>query len=589
MAKTKKVAETLTTILENPTMKAIMDRNYPIDNIIGEVVSWWRYDMSKRKPGPAYINDEYVGTDLDLACFLFELAERNAVINIPQYKGMRGKTLREGEVVLSSDNRHGQIIGLTANKNVFSFSIRIKDMNVVNVDGVGEYRNFSITDLDGDWYEGFKNLGFIPTAKENKFLLENDMVVDNKIDFTTFVHPNRWSSMFGQHYFITKALLNRVKEEAGYYYKEIKAMLDEGVKYPVKDEPKEWPKTEKGETKKIKVLSFEVDLEYPDNDTKYPEYKHTKKNLVELTNKRNYLLYNVSSKLTFALRTVEYAYHKFGHNRLPAWLKNVDWEEGYTEKGKRTKWDRVILFQPEVGKTGVSIKKRLYETTQEVAIGYDNRKGKLKNYVGIVLDESGSMGTIIHETISAFNEQIQVIKDNSHDMDTSVSLVTFSYNVHPKFLNKSEMSLKPLDCELYSPHGLTALNDAIAYTIEQLNTVEDKDDPNTSFLLVVITDGEENYSKKYPGMHNKNLAKLIKEVQDTKRWTITFLGANQDVEKYASVHNISAGNAASFNSTKDGMEKASFTVTRGLTSYYNSRRDGLTHVDSFYDDSTKKD
>jgi hypothetical protein len=587
-SKTKRVAATLTGILENPIMKVIKDRSEDIEKVTDLVKEWWRYDMTSRKPGPAYVDENFVGTDLDLACFLFELAERNAVINIPQYKSMRASKIKEGEAITSTDNRHGQVIGLTANKDVFSFSVKIKDMNVVTTDGVGGYRNFALTDLDGDWYEGFHSLGFLPTAKENKFLIENKVMINDKIDFTNFVHPNRWSSMFGQYYLITKELIKRLKEEASYYGKTIKEMLDAGITYPAKDKPEEWPESEKIPGKKVKVRSFEVELEVPDNDSEYPTFKHTQKNLVELTNKRKYFTYSLIPQLNFAVRTVEYAYYKFGNDRIPSWIQNVKWENNFVVPGGRKKWDRIILFQDKVGELGISLKKRVYETTQEVSKEYDNRKGKLKNYVAIVLDESGSMGSIRTEVIGAFNQQVETIKANSSDMETLVSLVTFNSDVDkPKLWNQPDSSLKEISERDYQPRGMTALNDAIAMTIEKLQLVEDKDDPTTSFLMIVITDGEENNSKRFPGMYNQSIGKMIKAVQDTDKWTVTFMGANQNIEQASRGLNIARGNAVAFASTSDGMKKASFTVTKGLTSYYNSRRGGDTSVKNFYDDSTK--
>jgi len=587
-SKAKRVAATLTTILENSIMRIIKDRSQDIEKITELVKDWWRYDMSSRKPGPAYIDENLVGTDLDLSCFLFELVERNAVINIPQYKSMRASKVKDGEELISKENRHGKVIGLTANKDVFSFSIKIKDMNVATTDGVGGYRNFALTDLDGDWFSGFHSLGFLPTAKENKFLIENKVMIDDKIDFTNFVSPNRWSSMFGQYYLITKELVKRLKEEASYYGQTIKEMLDAGVTYPAKDKPEEWPESEKIPGKKVKVKSFEVELEVPDNDSEYPTFKHNQKNLVELTNKRKYFTYSLIPQLNFAVRTVEYAYYKFGNNRIPSWIQNVKWENNFVVPGGKKKWDRIILFQEKVGELGISLKKRIYETTQEVSKEYDNRKGKLKNYVAIVLDESGSMQSISNEVIGAFNQQVETIKANSSDMETLVSLVTFNSDVDkPKLWNQPDSNLNEISYKDYQPRGMTALNDAIAMTIEKLQLVEDKDDPLTSFLLIVITDGEENNSKRFPGMYNPSIGKMIKAVQDTNKWTVTFMGANQNIDVASQALNISAGNAIAFSASKDGMKKASLTVTRGLTSFYSSRRDGDTSVKNFYDDTTK--
>ena len=587
MTQKKKVANTLTKILDNKIMKVILDRSQNIETVIEEVDSWWRFDLHSRKPGPAYIGDEYVGTDLDLACFLYELASRNAVINIPKYKSMRAGSTKEGQVVLSDKNRHGNITGLVANKDVFSFSLRIRDMNVLTTNKVGEARNFSITDLDGDWYSGWGNLEFLPTAKENKFIFENKLNTDNNIQFKNFIHPNRWSSIFGQYYFITKCLVDRLREESSYYNKEIKSMIEEGINYPPKDAPVEWPETEKIPGKKIKVKSFEVELDIPDNDSTFPKYKHNQKSLVELSNKRRDYLFHVIPKLNFAIRTVEYAYYKYGKDRLPVWLENVKWEKDYVTKGKRTKWDRIILFQQKVGEVGISLKKRIYETTQEVAIDYDHKKGKLKNYIAIVLDESGSMNSIRGEAIGAFNQQVDIIKANSHDMETSVSLVTFSTVVgKPQLWNETDLKLKHIGLNDYNPDGLTALHDAIGYTIEDLKKVKDIEDPSTSFLMVVITDGEENNSKKW----KNKVSGLIKEVQDTGKWTVTFLGANMDVDKVSRELHIPKGNTQVFASTSKGMKDAGFTVSMGLNSYYGSRRLGHTSVEDFYDqDKDKKD
>ena len=579
----KKVAATLTSILENPIMASILDKSHDIDETINEVVSWWRYDMASRKPGIAYTSGGDKTTDLDLSCFLFELAERNAVINIPIYKSIRAKSIKEGEFVLSSQNRHVNVLGLSSNKDVFSFSLRIKDMNAVSTDNVGAFRNFSITDFDGDWYPGFGNLEFIPTAEENEFIFKNNLADDGKINFSYFVHPNRWQSFFGQYYFMTKVLIDRMKEEAQYYNSEIKTMLAEGINYPIKSETTDRPSTEKIPGKKIKVKSFEVEIDLPENDSQFEEYKHNAKNLVILTDKRKYWIYNLIPKLNFAVRTVEYAYFKHGDDRIPSWIKNVKWETGYITKGKRTAWDRLVLFQNKVGEVGVSIKKRVYETIQEVALDYDNRKGKLKNYIAIVLDESGSMGLIWSETINTFNEQIQVIKKNSEDMETMVSLQTFNTTVpKPRLWNVSDSKLQPISIKDYKPDGMTALHDAIGRTITELKKTPDADDPTVSFLLIIISDGEENHSKYPPLGWKNNIAPLIKEIQSTGKWTVTYLGANQDLVKVSDELGIAKGNLMKFDASSKGMKEAGFTVSMGLNNFYDVRRKGNSRMDNFY-------
>jgi hypothetical protein len=386
MTEKKKIAMTLKEILENPLMQTIMDKGKFLGHVVEQVNSWWRYDIYSRSPGPAYLDENFIGTDLDLSCFLYELAMRNAVINIPTYKSIRPKSIKEGRTVISQENRHGQIVNLTANRDVFLFSLRIRDANVVSSDKVGFHKNFSITDLGGEWYNGWSNLEFIPNLDENKFLHEHEIITGNNIQFKNFVHPNRWSSLFGNHYFITKSLISRLKEESTYYNQEVKKMLEEGITYPPKDNPTDgWPETTQEDGKKIKVKSFEVELDIPSNDSSFPSIEHNQENLIEYTKRRKELTYKIVPTLNFAIRTVEYAYYKYGNDRIPHWIKNTTWENNYVVPGKRNKWDRLVLFQPGVGEIGVSLRKRIYETSQNVALDYEEIKGDSKNYSPVVL------------------------------------------------------------------------------------------------------------------------------------------------------------------------------------------------------------
>jgi len=357
--------------MDHPVMKIVLDRSKHINSILNEVNNWWGFDLYRRKPGPAYIDEKFIGTDLDLSCFLYELSERNAVINIPEYKSIRPRSITKGLQVISPSNRHGQIIGLTSNMNTFLFSIRIKDMNVVSTNKVGAYRNFALTDLNGEMY--IKNFQFIPNQKENWFLSDKGILdVNNNITFEYFVHPNRWSSMFGHHYIITKMLIERLKEQCSDYQVRIDEMMKKGIRYPKKGGiPFQWPEKEKESGKKIKVESFQVEMTFPESTGTFLDWKCNQENLVRLTKLRNYLLFTYIPKLQFATRTVELAYHKYGENRIPHWIKNVKWEENFRVPGKRTKWDRIILFQNKVGELGISLKKRIYKKSEEVSLNYE--------------------------------------------------------------------------------------------------------------------------------------------------------------------------------------------------------------------------
>lgn len=379
MAKEKKhVGLTLKTILDNPVMQIIMDRSKNLDEVIDVVRGYWGYDMYTRKPGPALIDGVFEGTDLDLACFLTALADRGAVINIPRYKSMRPATIVEGQRVVSKDNRHGKIVKLISNKDVFSFGVNIMDMNVLTTDSVGDFRTFSLTSPDGNWYDGWDRIEFDPSAKENQFLTENKIWTENRVIFKHFVHPNRWISLYGQYYFITKALIARLTEQAADNFVQIKSMINAGIKYPESGEEakKEWPASKKEPGKSVKFESMEVEIDLPDNKTEFIQYDFDQKPLILLTNQRRLWNNTIIPILNFSARITEYAFYKYGQKieggeKMPAWLSGgTEWERNFKFPKKRVEWDRLKLLQPGVGEYSVAIRKRLKTKSEIMAMDF---------------------------------------------------------------------------------------------------------------------------------------------------------------------------------------------------------------------------
>lgn len=373
MTEQKHVAKTLKNIIEHQVMIGLMDRTVNPDVLIEQVRNWWGFDMYSRRPGPALIEGVFKGTDLDLACFMSVLADRGAIINIPTYKSMRPRTIKEGQRVISKENRHGPVLNLVANKDVFSFGIRIRDAQVVTTNSVGEYRTYSLTDPSGEWHSGWQRISWDPVAKENKFLTENKIWTDSHVIFKNFVHPNRWISFYGQYYFITKALIDRLTDQSNYYGQEIKRMLDEGVKYPMSGEgaPKVWPKSVKEPGKSVKFRSLQVEVDIPEYVGEYPKLENTTVNLVKITDDRRLWNNTIIPNLRFPTRCTELAFFKYGEGRMPGWIGGgTKWEE-YKAKGKRIVWNRLVFMQPGVGQRAVAIRMRTKEKSEIMNTEYN--------------------------------------------------------------------------------------------------------------------------------------------------------------------------------------------------------------------------
>jgi len=382
----KHVAKSLKSVMENYWMTVITDRSFDPVPTAEQMIRNWSFDLFTRKPGPAIDEDgEFVGTDLDLATFMFTLAQRGAVINLPNYKRMRAATIREGERVISASNRHGKVVGMYANQDVFSFGVKIIDQNVVTqdqntgVETTGAPRNFSLTGITGKWHPFWSPIEFSPSARENAFLQNNEIWTGNKVIFSQFVHPNRWVSLYGQHYFLAKAMIDRLEDEGKFLNTEIKRLLASGIEYPktgngAKYETPE-TKTDTTDTSDVMVDAFEVEIDIPEYKGEYKKLSDTQEALIKATSRRKHIVYNLKASLNFAVRTVELAFFLYGIEKtedgkplekMPGWIQDAKWERDYKPKGKRNAWNRLILFQERVGESGVAIRYRVWKKKEKV-------------------------------------------------------------------------------------------------------------------------------------------------------------------------------------------------------------------------------
>ena len=377
----KQVSEAFRTMAASDMMQTILDRSKNVDDIAPALASHWSYDLYSRRPGAAlFENGVLQPTDLDLACFLSALADRGAVINLPSYKSRRASTKREGEIVLSKENRHGPIVGLVSNKSVFSFSVRIKDSNVMIAgdeergiqDQSGAFRNFMLVDLEGEWHEGWHKIEFLPSVKENDFLNEKGLYAGSTIVFKNFVHPNRWISVYGRHYFALKALIQRLEEEQTHYNKAVKDAISSGLQVQERQPAAEAQpymsdrEVERGESVAKVVTAFECEVDAPWRGEFHPVGKDVV-SVALMRDRLHTIRYQTLPELRFAARATELAFYKAGmkDKGLPAWVQGCKWESGYMIK--RTAWERLVMTQLLPGQTGFALRYRTYEKTERVA------------------------------------------------------------------------------------------------------------------------------------------------------------------------------------------------------------------------------
>lgn len=180
----------------------------------------------------------------------------------------------------------------------------------------------------------------------------------------------------------------------------------------------------------------------------------------------------------------------------------------------------------------------------------------------LILDKSGSMSSVRDTTISSFNEQVQTIRAlNKQFLDQKyfLSLISFNHNIDEVYMDVPADQAKEITLEDYRPEGNTALLDAMGYGISRL---EDKLRPEmnnsekiVTAVVVIMTDGEENSSREWK--ENGKIKKLIERLNKDDRWTISYVGANQDAILNSREYGIYAANTVNYKSTNIGTAAVS--------------------------------
>lgn len=367
-----KLADTVKDVvsLKNEYASGIMNRNAYLDDdfvaaIMGQSLMTWE----GRNPAPALDSDgNFQGTDLDLLSFLMPMADRGAVIEIPRYRNRRKIVKRANERKIGS-NQFGAVTGLTSNKDVLSFSVRLFDQTIVKHDSktgkeqTGAHRNYMIVDCDGHWYDGWDRICWNPTAAENTFLTEKSLWTGNSVVFKYYIHPNRWQSVFGAPYLLQKMLLERLDDEAQFYRGEIKRLQDAGIIFPRGQGGFFYaPPESEGKTKAIMIQTIEMVLDIPNFSGSYIPAIKSLGGLCAAYNRQKYLTWTLKPFVQFCTRANEAAYYQFGQGSVAHWMQDRTWVSGWKQPPKgRIMWNIMQLG------TDMALRYRIKNVTQRVS------------------------------------------------------------------------------------------------------------------------------------------------------------------------------------------------------------------------------
>lgn len=176
-----------------------------------------------------------------------------------------------------------------------------------------------------------------------------------------------------------------------------------------------------------------------------------------------------------------------------------------------------------------------------------------------IIDKSGSMSGLERDTIGGFNSMLQ--QQQAEIGEANITTVLFSDDYQLLHDRINVKGIEPLEAKDYRVGGGTALLDAVGKTIKKILKVQEqtiKEYRADNVLFVIITDGEENSSKKYSAPEIKQ---KIKSLQEKYGWQFMFLGANIDVVEEASKIGIDRQSTMSFTADSEGTRYAFESIT----------------------------
>jgi hypothetical protein len=193
-------------------------------------------------------------------------------------------------------------------------------------------------------------------------------------------------------------------------------------------------------------------------------------------------------------------------------------------------------------------------TTTTVTTTVTTKVNPKETHYLLILDESGSMGSVKKETLSGLNEQLKTIKnlENKYpDQEYFVSIVKFDDEIVPLIENVPAGKVREVTDKDYMPDAMTALHDAVGISVNKLkDRIQSRlNSGEASALVVILTDGQENASKEYDSAKIKS---MITELEKTGMWTFTFIGANQDAVLTARNLGVNLSNTVNYTSSGAG-------------------------------------
>lgn len=185
--------------------------------------------------------------------------------------------------------------------------------------------------------------------------------------------------------------------------------------------------------------------------------------------------------------------------------------------------------------------------------------------INVVLDKSGSMATVMNDTIGGFNT---FIADQKTVKGEAVfTLVTFNDKADTIYNAVPLKEVSDISAKSYKPSGCTALLDALGETIDnvgkKLAAMKEEDRPDR-VIFVVMTDGQENASKTYT---KARVMSMIEQQKNVYKWEFVFMGTDIASINDAEAYGFMRSNTYQYAHNSAGVARGIDDVSKSMRRY----------------------
>jgi len=199
-----------------------------------------------------------------------------------------------------------------------------------------------------------------------------------------------------------------------------------------------------------------------------------------------------------------------------------------------------------------------------------NLSKNLINHVVFVIDSSGSMYPFTDDVIMVFDGQINYLALRSKDVDQETRVSVYLFNTQIKCLVYDRDVLRlPSLSKLYDACGGTALIDGTMTAIQDLKKTPEIH-ADHAFLIFVITDGQENSSRKWRATDMKDTLNRLAD-----NWTLACLVPDVTGVAEAKRFGFPAQNVQLWDVTRDGVLEVGEVIKKATETFMTGRAKGV--------------